>query len=888
MAILIRFLILALGVATLALLWNLPDFLDWDVGAAIDWLAALQLAGPGAAMVLSAWAAYHSLGRDRIAWRMISCGSIIYIVANIAYIALSLEGNPFPTLVDVAFFIMALIFAAGIVLYGRGNSSSPTIDTFNFILLYGSTIVGTLFLLHHHIKASSLSEFATLVAFLYPALWSSVAVLSAAILVLYPHGRRRVPLALLTTAVALEALADFIYATQLMNGTYQIAGWPHLLWMGSASFVTWAAAEHLWIAREINADLKPDGQRDPRLWGEAGAPAAILFVVLITGSIAGAFGRGLYQYFSSFLAIALTVTVGLREYWIVATRNHLKHIANERLQKLSNSEALLSSVLQSTSDSVVVLDRNWRVQFWNKQATALIPELGNNASDYDFWNVFGSAGREVYGSQLEDVFTTGVPLEIETRDAATDRWINLRVYSTGNGVALFFRDVTERRRFQDEIEHLAHHDFLTGLSNRAIFYRKLAEVAAEGRPVAVFMIDIDTFKEINDAYGHTLGDRVLVEFSRRLESSLPHALVLARLGGDEFAAIMEIPTATDAVALADRISSAMEPPFMEGDEPLFVRASVGIAHAGRVSAEGELFMQADIALYEAKAHGNAVLLYEPAMELRIKDRKEMLDDLSRAIENDELELVYQPLLDTSSCRTAGFEALLRWRNPRRGLVGPDAFIPLAEESGLIVDIGEWVLRTACIEATKWPANLSVAVNLSARQFSDDQLIDKIVTALMDSGLDHRRLELEVTETALLEESNLPILKEICGLGIRLALDDFGTGYASLSYLQRIPFSKLKIDRTFVHDLSTNARSRAIVGTIVELARILGMKVTAEGVETAEQLDWIAQRCDAAQGYYISKPLSAKDTMIYIKNEYHSDDLNDRYNVPDTEGLRSRK
>ena len=254
------------------------------------------------------------------------------------------------------------------------------------------------------------------------------------------------------------------------------------------------------------------------------------------------------------------------------------------------------------------------------------------------------------------------------------------------------------------------------------------------------------------------------------------------------------------------------------------------------------------------------------MEIRLRERKVLLEDLSRAVENNELELAYQPLLDTSSSRTVGFEALLRWRHPVRGLVSPIDFIGLAEESGLIEEIGEWALRAACAEAARWPSDLSISVNLSTRQLADEGLVKMIVSALLDTGLDHRRLELEVTESALLQETNLEVLKSIQNLGISLALDDFGTGYSSLSYLQRFQFDKLKIDRSFIIDVSENGKSKAIVSAVVELARILGMSVTAEGVETQAQFDWVAKYCDQVQGYFISRPMSASDAAAYLVDE----------------------
>lgn len=864
----LRLLVLAMGACVLALLWRVPHLLGWSENAALDWLAATQMGGPTLAATLSLTAAVRSSGRDRLAWGFISAGSLTYILANIAYIAAASEGQiAFPTPIDAAFFVMALLFAGGILLYGRGRFHSAAVDTYNFILLYGATIVGTLFLLHHEIKASRLSEFGTLVAFLYPALWCSIAALGAIVLALHPRDETRLPMALLTAAVAFEGGADFIYAVQLMNSAYSVGGWPHMLWMISAALIAWAAAEHCLIARSASTNPHTEIGERQRTWSQALAPAAILFVILITGSVSGAFGQGIYQYFSASLAAVLATVVGLREYWIVMTRNRLERIADERLLRLSDSEMRLTSVLESTSDSVLVLDAQWKVRFFNTQALSMIPELAEYGVGASFWDVLRPEERETYEAGYESVLETGEPLELETFNASRQMWIGLRAYSTGNGISVFFRDISDQKRIRDEIVQLAHHDFLTGLYSRVIFSRKLSEAIESGRMTAVLLIDLDSFKEINDTLGHGVGDAVLIEVAERLRSCTPEECLLARLGGDEFAIIIEVSAVSDVVDLGNLITQSFATPFRQSDQPLTVGVSIGISSTATVSSGSDLFAKADIALYEAKARrGGNVVVFEPAMEIRLRERKVLLEDLSRAVENNELELAYQPLLDTSSGRTVGFEALLRWRHPVRGLVSPIDFIGLAEESGLIEEIGEWALRAACAEAARWPSDLSISVNLSTRQLADEGLVNMIVSALLDTGLDHRRLELEVTESALLQETNLEVLKSIQNLGISLALDDFGTGYSSLSYLQRFQFDKLKIDRSFIIDVSENGKSKAIVSAVVELARILGMSVTAEGVETQAQFDWVAKYCDQVQGYFISRPMSASDAAAYLVDE----------------------
>ncbi|MGD9915934.1 MAG: putative bifunctional diguanylate cyclase/phosphodiesterase [Rhizobiaceae bacterium] len=858
-------LIATLVASTAAALWNIPRVFGWEDADALNWLASVQVAMPAVAAACAMVAAYVSSARDRAAWMLISAGGLVYVGANVAYVALAKEGAPFPTPADGAFFIMALLFGLGIMIYGQRERSSPVVSTYNFILLYGATILGTLFLLHQRIKGSVIGEAATVVAFLYPALWCSVAALGLVLLVIYRHGPRLLPFSILVVAMALEGTGDFIYASQLMDGTFANGGWPHLLWMMSASLVAWAAVEHALVARAGN-ELLAAPAKSPVALGEALAPAAILFVILITGSITGAFGTGLYRIFAASLAIILAITVGLRENWIVSARDRLQKIADERLHRLIGSERRLTSVLDTTSDSVIVLDSDWNIRFFNDQAVDLVPELIEVGIGGKFWSLLRPQEREIYGARFEEVLRTGQPLEIDTFNEQRQFWVELRAYATGEGLSLFFRNVTEQRRIRDELERLAHFDFLTGLHNRAVFTQRLQGMDPKAF-AAVLLVDLDSFKEINDTLGHTVGDTVLASVATRLREVVPDGYLVARIGGDEFAVIAENSTLPEVAALGQRISAALSRPFVVDGEVLSFGASIGIASTDSTAAGLELFTKADIALYEAKASSNGeAVVFRPAMEARMRDRKELLADLSSAVEKGELELDYQPLLDIASQRTAGFEALVRWRHPVRGLVRPDEFIALAEESGLIVSIGEWVLRTACAEATSWPQGISVAVNLSTRQFSDHSLVDTIVQALMDSGLDHRRLELEITESALLHEANLPILKAIRDLGVRLALDDFGTGYSSLGYLQRVAFDKLKIDRSFIMDAPGNAKSKAIVEAVLEMARVLEISVTAEGVENAEQMQWISGRCHQAQGYFIAKPMPPREVSAYLSRE----------------------
>ncbi len=439
----------------------------------------------------------------------------------------------------------------------------------------------------------------------------------------------------------------------------------------------------------------------------------------------------------------------------------------------------------------------------------------------------------------------------------------------GNGWLATHEDVTEARRAADRIAYLAEHDTLTGLPNRTAFAERLAEAARSARAdrgIAVLTIDLDRFKEVNDTLGHPFGDQILKETARRLRTVVGEGDVVTRLGGDEFAVIQQgIAGPGMAGALAKRIIKALEHPFQFDGHTVVIGASLGISlaprDAGRGRASGdELLKLSDVALYRAKEESRGSFrFFEPGMAERMQERRELEADLRVAIQQGQFEVYYQPLLDLSLGTITCFEALVRWHHPTRGLLQPAEFIPIAEESNLIIPIGEWVLRQACRDAVTWPDGIKVAVNLSPAQFKRGDLIAVTISALTTAGLDAERLELEITESVLLHDEAWvrSLLDRLAGLGVRIAMDDFGTGYSSLSYLRTFPFAKIKIDRSFVEQLVGETESLAIVQATIQLSRKLGMDTTAEGVETAEQLDILtAEGCTHAQGFHVSRPIPA--------------------------------
>jgi diguanylate cyclase (GGDEF)-like protein/PAS domain S-box-containing protein len=440
------------------------------------------------------------------------------------------------------------------------------------------------------------------------------------------------------------------------------------------------------------------------------------------------------------------------------------------------------------------------------------------------------------------------------------------------------RDITERKVAAARIAHLAFHDALTGLPNRNVFTDHLAatveKAAAGGEPVAVICVDLDGFKAVNDIYGHPAGDELLVGVAQRLRAVVQGGELLARLGGDEFALVQAGGAQPDGAGLlSERILAALAAPFAIGAHQVRISGSIGVAmFPADATNPTDLIKNADMALYRGKAEGRGLArFYEAAMDEALRRRRQLESDLRLAIDAGELALHYQPLADLESGRILGFEALLRWTHPSLGPVSPVTFIPLAEESGLIIALGEWVLREACREAAGWNPPLKLAVNISPVQFMQDDLVGRIEAILGETGLPASRLDLEVTEGLLIKdaESALFTLRRLKALGVQISMDDFGTGYSSLSYFRMFPFDKVKIDQSFVADMIENPQSRAIIRSVIGLGRGLGVPVVAEGVETAAQLQALRDEgCDQVQGFLIARPGPIRffDGVVFDRGE----------------------
>jgi diguanylate cyclase (GGDEF)-like protein len=443
----------------------------------------------------------------------------------------------------------------------------------------------------------------------------------------------------------------------------------------------------------------------------------------------------------------------------------------------------------------------------------------------------------------------------------------LGVVTGVSGVAL---DATARRRVEDELAHQAFHDALTGLPNRALFLTRLDQTLARAerrREIAgLLFLDLDQFKVVNDSLGHSAGDTLLIEAAARIAACVRPNDLVARLGGDEFTVILgDVETSETASQVAERVLAAFQTPFAIAGQEVFLTPSIGVACA--TGSAPDLLRRADVALHQAKATGRArVVMFDEQMDDRARERLSLQTDLHRAIERGELRLFYQPEVALLSGAIVGVEALVRWQHPERGLIPPIEFIPLSEETGLILPLGRWVLAEACRQGAAWLAQqpgrpLTVAVNLSARQLLEPDLADQVAAALEESGFPPELLELELTESMVMGDVDgaLRTLQALKLLGVRLAMDDFGTGYSSLSYLARLPVDTLKIDQSFVRRLHNDSGTAAIVEATVGLAHALGMSITAEGIETPEDLARLrALRCERGQGYYFCRPAPAAD------------------------------
>ncbi len=565
--------------------------------------------------------------------------------------------------------------------------------------------------------------------------------------------------------------------------------------------------------------------------------------------------------------------------------------ARQAQEALERSEHFTRTIVSSVGEGIIVYDRELRYQVWNtfmEDLTGLSSAevLGKHAFEsFPFLREHGIERLLERALAGETVKAVDAPYYVP--ETGKSGWVagNYSPHRTPDGevigVVAILHDVTERKRAEEQLVHNAFHDALTGLPNRALFLDRLERVTTHARrhaagTYAVLFLDVDRFKVINDSLGHLIGDQLLVAVARRLQDCVRDEDTVARFGGDEFAILLtDISDVSDATRVVGRIQQELSTSFtLEGNE-IFVSASAGIAlsSSGYERAE-EALRDADIAMYRAKTGGRARYeVFDRAMHRQAVGLLQLETDLRRAVERGEFLLHYQPIIALSSGELTGFEALVRWQHPARGMLAPAEFIELAEETGVIVPMGWWVLREACRQMMAWYADgadtkLNMSVNLSAQSFAESDLVERIDEILLETGFDPRRLKIEITESVMMQNAATAsaVFEQLRSRGIQLCIDDFGTGYSSLSYLHRFPIDTLKIDRSFVSGRDGEGSSLELIQTIVALSRILGLEAVAEGVETDEQLAMVRQLGSSfAQGYGISVPLAADAAQQLIRD-----------------------
>jgi len=556
---------------------------------------------------------------------------------------------------------------------------------------------------------------------------------------------------------------------------------------------------------------------------------------------------------------------------------------DEALLKSRKDLHLARKVIEASLDGIMICNPKGLIEFVNPAFTQL--------TGFQFDEVIGQRpsllqsglhDATFYDRMWQSLHLQGIwQGEIWNRRKTGEvypEWLTINVIRDEDGVitqyAAVFSDISERKKTEERIKNLAYFDVLTGLPNRRLFTDRLqvaiAHAHRHGVQLAIMFLDLDLFKRINDSLGHGIGDQVLCEVAQRLERCVREGDTVARLGGDEFVILLpEIEHVEDAAKLADRVISYVKQPLKVDEHELYVTTSVGIAVYPEDGLTDEtLIKNADTAMYRAKDLGrNSYQLYTPAMNARSFERLAMESSLRHALSRHEFTLVYQGKIDLNSGRMSGVEALVRWRHPEMGLISPAEFIPLAENMGLISEIGAWVLKAACKQCQSWHElglpRVRMAVNVSTLQFREGDVAELVKQALAESGLPPQFLELEITESVLMQrvDENAHVLQELRSMGIHISIDDFGTGYSSLSYLKRMPIDALKIDRSFVNDITEDGDGAAIVSTIINLAHNLKLRAVAEGVETQEQADFLRARgCDEIQGFLVSRPVSADDLV----------------------------
>ncbi len=714
-------------------------------------------------------------------------------------------------------------------------------------------------------------------AFAYPLVSLLVLYGATTVMLRGPLDGNRLAFRLLMTGFLVSIFADLAFDLELLDMGERSAAWTDMVYLLFYILLT-ASAEQYW-RRPVR---RSERRVEPRPKFQALSPLPYVAIATTYGLLLGATVRPWIDPISGIAigAVLMTALVVVRQ--LIAVRQNVRLLAD------AAAEARFRSLVQNSSDVILVIRADGTIKFASPSVSRVLRQdpvalLGRTLTD-----LVDSDDRERAREFLRQAAATvAASPPVEWRFRQPDGSLlhaellatNLLSDPTVRGVVLNGRDVSERKRLERELTHQAFHDPLTGLANRALFLDRVSHALTlarrQGRPVSVLYLDLDDFKKVNDSLGHGEGDRLLAITAERLHTSARASDTVARLGGDEFAILIEDGVGvSDLEALVERFQTALARPFMLGGNEVPMSVSIGVATAGADEAADELLRNADMAMYNAKRRGKGrAETFQSQMYAAVKRRLELEAALRAAIEGDGLTLVYQPIFSLKSGLIEGVEALVRWEHPRFGALLPQHFIPLAEETGLIVKLGHWVLRESCRQVKRWrqafpDMPLTMAVNISGRQLHELDIVRETREALAESGVDPAAVVLEITESVLMQQegSVLERLVELKSLGVQLAIDDFGTGYSSLSYLQRFPIDMIKIARPFVEDIGGGLEKSALARAIIGLGDTLKLRTVAEGVERTEQcLALMSLGCELGQGYYFAPPLSPEEIRGLLMN-----------------------
>jgi diguanylate cyclase (GGDEF)-like protein/PAS domain S-box-containing protein len=838
-----------------------------------SWAAlAIDDLGEAAAAFLAAFACWsrgrREQGRLSRGWLLLAGSAFSWCLGELvwSYYELVVGGEvPFPSAADAG-FLMAVPLAVGAILAfftpPVGWTSRLRVIVDALIVVSAAFFVSWFLVLGELVHASSGSWAEEAVSLAYPA--TDVLIISVILLVGARSGNRdRVPLGWISLGLLALAIADTAFAYLTLKGVGSGNNVLDTGWFAGYLIIALAACRH------------PAGERSSREltalpYIPVGVAAVLTLARFVTGGNLG-----------GFLLVdlgVLIVFVVVRQILTLA-ENHvltdgLEATVQIRTLELHHSEGKLRSLVSNISDVVSIVGDDGTIRYISPSVRAVFGYQQVDLVEHSMSEIVHDDDRDVVAAFLAGSTRPGRTLETRIRHAdgswryADTVGTDMRDDPALAGFVLTTRDVTERRELEAELLHQTFHEPLTGLANRTLLHDRighaLGRIQRTGLDLAVAFFDLDDFKSVNDTLGHAVGDALLVQVATRLVNVVRPGDTVARMGGDEFAILMEETDEQPALAIAERIGVAIATPFDIDGTEIRVTASIGVALSSADTAlPDDLLRDADVAMYRAKTTGKArCQLFRIDMREAVADRAQLITELRRALELGQLELHYQPLIELDSGRLTGFEALCRWTHPTLGAIGPEVFIPLAEESGLIVPLGDWVLNTALAQLAIWDQRaprdqpLTMSINVSIRQL-DAGFNDRIAVLLASAGVDPTRITLEMTESVLAEDSEVMIerLSKLKKLGVRLAIDDFGTGFSSMSYLSRLPIDSIKIDKSFVDDLGT-VRGTELVRTLIELGNVLGLDTVAEGVEQPLQSASLLDiGCRLGQGYLFSKPLA---------------------------------